>query len=415
MRFSPLLPAALLLAACGGGSDGLTNPPHDLICTSTAPRVLARMVGPAFDIADARPDAAEGSSSIQIDGDFPRTVGGRAGAFEYAAGPGSSFTTIDAFAVNANDVPTAELFIFATSAATVRTLSIAPVTLAQLHDRTFIPSASLVVYAEQYDPTVQDYTRWLIGQGGKIAISSVDSGDVGRVTLGVTLAGEWVDRAGTPLGCGTIAVSHIDAPIVRLLTPTGALHDTMTADVTGARADTIRTSTLASFQVLQPSRQRLLVMGSAAGDSTKELWLSLTGVAAGGDSIALGAPTLDEAMAGRASTSFGMMRVIPSTQSTSAQLWRSTNGAVTLTNVVQIGPLALCGWASGRYTFDATGVDLADTTTTLGTMTASGAFESRFTVLAPGDTVAGASVRTPPSALVHPATLAPGSGPKCPF
>jgi hypothetical protein len=233
--------------------------------------------------------------------------------------------------------------------------------------------------------------------------------------LDVTLAGEWVDSAGARLGCGTIAVSHIDAPLVRFLTTTGPLRDTLTSDLTGDRADTLRTSALASFQALQPSRQRLLVMGTMAGDSTKELWLSMAGVAAGSDSIALGAPTIDEAMAGRASTSFGMLRVIPSQQSTSEQLWRSTGGYVTLTNVVQIGPLALCGWASGRYAFDAAGVDVADTTASLGTTHASGAFESRFTVLAPGDTIAGTSIRTPGSQLVHPATLAPGSGPSCPF
>lgn len=417
MRFSPLLPAALLLAACGGGSDGPTDPPPapDLTCATVTPRVLAMQTGPSFAIADAQPNAAAGSAFVQIAGDFPRTINGRAGALESAAAPGLSFTTIDAYAVDTNQVPTAELFIFATSAATVRSLPITPVTLTQLHDPRFVPSGSIAVYAEQYDPAVQDYTRWLIGQAGTISITGADTGRVGRVRLDVTLAGEWVDRSSKSLGCGTIARGHIDAPLVRFVTANGALRDTLTSDIDGGRADTLRTGALVGFQVLEPSRQRLLVTGSAAGDSTKELWLSMASVPAGGDSIALGAPTLDEAMAGRASTSFGMVRVIPSTQSTSAQLWRSTGGYVALTNVVQIGPLALCGWASGRYAFDATGVDLADTTTSLGTLTASGAFESRFTVLALGDTIAGAAVRASGSDLVHPAALAPGSGPSCPF
>ena len=415
MRFAILLSAALVLAACGGGSEGMTDPPADTSCTEMTARLLARQVGPALSIADARPNAAAGSASFQISGDLPRTVSGRAGALEYASGPGSSFTFVDAFAVNEQGVPTSELFVVATAAATERQLPLTPVSLAQLHDKAFFPTGSFVVYAEQYDPAVKDYTRWLIAQSGTVNITHVDSGTIGRIQLTVSLAGEWVDHSGTTLGCGAIADAHVDAPLVRFLAPTAQLHDTLTAALASGRTDTLGTSTLASFQLLNPTQSRLLITGSVTGDSTKELWLSIPGVAAAGDSIALGTPTITEAIAGRASTPFGMLRVIPTADSSSEQLWRSTGGYVTLTNIVQIGPLALCGWASGRYHIDATGVDLADTTTSLGTMTASGVFESRFTVVAPADTLVGAAAMSLASRFVHPAALAPASGPSCPF
>jgi hypothetical protein len=373
-------------------------------------------VGPRLSIADSHQNAAAGSASFAIAGDFPRAVTGRAGAFEQGSGPGATVTVIDAFAVDAHGVPTAELFIFATSSATVRQLALAPVTLAQLHDTEFIPSGSLAVYAEQYDATVKDYTRWLVAKTGTVNITTVSSGDIGRVGVTVSLAGEWVDQSGTALGCGTIADARIDAPLLRLRTVSNTLGDTLTAQFDGARDDALGTDQLASFQVLNDARQRLLVAGSATpADSTMELWLSLNGIPASGDSIVLGAPSLDEAVAGRASVSFGMLRVGPSTSTTATALWRSTGGYVTLTDVVQMGPLALCGWASGHYSFDAAGVDLTADTALAGTLSASGAFESRFTVVAPADTLAASAATSLTSRFARLAMPARTSGVSCTF
>jgi hypothetical protein len=423
MRFAALLPALLpaaaLLTACEAGTTAPAIPPGDppaASCTNTQSSLRLRRVGPSFDIADAQPNAAAGRAAFHITGDLARSVGARASAFEQARGPGADLTVVDAFAADAQGEPMGELFIFIASAATVDQISLNPVTLAQLHDTTFVPSRAIAVFAEQYDSTSKDYAHWLLARSGTVDITSVSDGQIGRVALAVSLSGTWVDPTGKTLGCGKIEDASIEGPLLRLSTGSDPLRDTLTAQLAGARSGMLASSDLTSFQVLNPSHPRLLVTGSAApADSTMELWLSIPGIPGRADSIVLGATTLDEAVAGQADSSFGMLRVFPSGESSATQLWRSTSGYVTLTNIVQMGPLALCGWVSGRYAFDATGADLAADTALTGTLSASGAFESRFTALSPRDTLEGTAATSLAARFLRPSSPRRTSGATCAF
>jgi hypothetical protein len=192
------------------------------------------------------------------------------------------------------------------------------------------------------------------------------------------------------VGRGTLSAT-IEAPLLRVLTATSRLADTLDATTSGARVEALRTGTIDAFQVLRADQTRLVVVATVAGDSTRELWLSLPGVPAAGPPIALRDPTLDSARLGRAGVPFAMLRVIEQVtvgQTAVRQLWRSTGGTVELTNVVQTGPFGLCGWATGHLRFDAVGTDLADPShPDLGTLSTAGDFETKFTVLAPYDTL----------------------------
>ncbi|MDQ3812109.1 MAG: hypothetical protein M3336_17650, partial [Chloroflexota bacterium] len=277
----------------------------------------------------------------------------------------------------------------------------------------------VAVYAEQFDAAAGDYTRFLVARGGTARVTDVSSGDIGRVELSLSLDGEWRDRAGTLLGCGQIAGASVSAPLLRLGSGTGRLIDTLTATVAVARDEELATSTLDAFQVLHPGQVRLAVVGSVARDSTRQLWLSLDGIPTGG-TITLGEPTLEEARAGRAARSFGMLRVNPPSGGSSGQLWRSTSGEVELTNVVQAGPFALCGWVSGRYGFEAIGTDLSSGTPLGGRIVANGVFESKFTVLSPSDSLAGTERRSSVARFARSVWAAtappsPATGGSCPF
>jgi hypothetical protein len=413
---SPLL-AAALLSACSGGSDAPT-PPAQSCSSATAIRH-----GPFLAVADAQANASEGAATFGITGSFPRSVTGRSGAYERSVGA-LGFTVIDGFASDADGRPTAELVIFLTSRAQTGTTSLVPVTLAQFRDPNFFPAGPFAVYAEHFDDAAGSYTRYLLGKSGTVEVRGVSEGRIGRVELSLSMSGEWRDGMNASLGCGEITSATVNAPLLRLLTTTDSLRDTLHATVTGDRSEQLATSELASFQVLRPGQARLTIVGAdpasaSPSDSAKEVWLSLNGIPAGPDSVVLGEPTLDEARSGRATTSFGMLRVHSHegdlTGNDARQVWRSTGGYVKLTNVVQTGPLAQCGWVSGYYAFDAVGADLSSGSgASLGTLAASGSFESRLTVLSPADTLIDAQAPAGAS-LARAASPTAASGKACPF
>ena len=378
-----LLLTVLALAACGGGgSDGPTTPDA---CTGATLALHA-------DIAAPIPAAAAGTSTIAIAGTYPRSLAtARASAFEIGADP-NGFTIIDVPVTDATGHPTGELFLYLDEVAKAKKFLLEPITLPDLQTQ---PTFSFVLYAEGYDADQHDYTRWLLGTSGCVTLAAVQPGRVSRVRGDLTMSGEWQTLDGDPLGAGT-AHGSFDAPLLRVLTPTASLRDTLTAQASGARADQLKTGTVDAFQVLAPEQTRLAIVGTvpaaAATDSVRELWLSINGVPKAGDVVSLNDPTLGDAMRGRASVSFAMMRVIERigvpAQPYVRQLWRSTSGSVTFTNVVQNGPLGFCGWASGEYQFESEGAALlASGAESLGTAAFTGAFETKFTPLAPHDTL----------------------------
>ena len=117
-----------------------------------------------------------------------------------------------------------------------------------------------------------------------------------------------------------------------------------------------------------------------------------------------------------------MLRVNPPNGASGGQIWHSRQGEVQLTNIVQAGPLALCGWVSGRYQFEAVGTDVSsDPGTPVGSrMVAEGAFESKFTILSPSDSLTGTERRSSVARFarsVWPAAASPepAHGNSCPF
>lgn len=369
--------ASLVLLACGGGGEAGPEPVES--CTTTPLSVSLR-------IADLRTDAAPGAVTATIAGDFPRAITGRASAFSRTLFP--SFLVVDAFTSDGAGRPTGELFIFAPGTPAVGMRPLVPVTLQQVRDPTFIPTGPLAVWAEAFDPGLGDYTRWLVADTGTLGITSFRDADVGRVGLTISLSGTWRDASGARLGCGTIAGGTIDAPVVRGLSATTALIDTLEASTTGSRADMLASQTIDAFQTLGASDTRLLFVATIPGDSTRELWLSLNGARITADSVPLGELSLAGARAGRDTGSFAMLRVITvaGTTPTVAQVWRSTSGWVKLTNLVPGAPLILCGWGTARFSFVAAGHDNA-TGASLGTLEATGALEARYTVLSPADSL----------------------------
>lgn len=370
--------ALLAALACGGGG-GEAGPGPSRPCAA-APRVVS------LNVADARADAAPGTVSATITGDFPRVITGRASAFSRTLFP--AFLVVDAFVLDGTGRPGGELFIFAPGTPVVGTRPLVPVSLEQVRDPSFIPTGPLAVWAEAFDPNVGEYTRWLVAESGTLGITSIRGAEVGRVGLTISMSGAWDNGAGTHLGCGSITGATIDAPVVRGVSPTSALVDTLEAATTGSRVETLASQTIDGFQTLAASDTRLLFVATIPGDSTRELWLSLDGVRTTVDSIPLGELTLEGARSGRDTGSFAMLRVITAsgTTSTVAQIWRSTSGWVKLTNVVPGAPLILCGWGTAQFTFTATGHDNA-TGAPLGTLVASGALEARYTVLSRADSL----------------------------
>ncbi len=376
-RLTSLL-ALLAALACGGGGGESGPGPNDP-CAATVRALL-------LSIADSRGDAAPGTVSATITGDFPRTINGRASAFSRTVFP--AFLVIDAFILDAAGRPSGELFIFAPGTPAVGTRQLVPVSLQQVRDPSFIPAGPLAVWAEAFDPTVGDYTRWLVAESGTLGITSIRDGEVGRAGLTVALRGAWYNAGGTRIGCGRIDGAAIDAPVVRGVSPASALVDTVEVSLTGSRVETLASQTIDGFQTLAATDTRLLFVATIPGDSTRELWVSLNGARTGADSIPLGELTLEGARAGRDTGSFAMLRVVTVSGTTSrvAEIWRSTSGWVKLTNLVPGAPLILCGWGTARFSFSAVGHDNA-TGAPLGTLAASGALEARYTVLSPTDSL----------------------------
>jgi hypothetical protein len=385
----------LAALACGGG-DAPGPEPVDPCAASPLAVALA--------LADVRADAAPGMVAAAITGDFPRTLVGRASGFSRTMFP--SFLVVDAFTVDGAGRPTGELFIFAPGTPAVGTRALVPVTLQQVRDPNFIPQGPFAVWAEAFDAGLGDYTRWFIGDSGTLGIASFRDGEVGRAGLTLSLTGSWRDAAGARLGCGRITGATIDAPVVRGVSATTALVDTLEASATGSRTETLASQTIDGFQTLRANDTRLLFVVTIPGDSTRELWLSLSGARLTADSVPLRELSLEGARAGRDTASFAMLRVttLSGTTPVVAQVWRSTSGWVKLTNLVPGAPLILCGWGTARFSFTAAGHDNA-TGAPLGTLDASGVLEARYTVLSPADSLVDLAV----SRVARIGLAAPGS------
>src|SRR5687768_3769620 len=93
IALSRLTSAVVALAAlgCGGGGDEAGPAPVDEC--SGSPQSIA------LSLADVRTDAAPGTVSGTITGDFPRTISGRASAFSRTLFP--VFLVADAFTLDA--------------------------------------------------------------------------------------------------------------------------------------------------------------------------------------------------------------------------------------------------------------------------------------------------------------------------
>jgi hypothetical protein len=379
MSFSRLTSIIVTLAplACSSGADAGPAPIDQCPRPSVAfsPR-----------LADTRPDAAPGAVTASIAGDFSRTIAGPASGFSRTLFP--AFLVADGFTVDVAGRPTGELFIFAPGTPTIGNRALVPISLQDVHDPNFIPRGPFVVWAESFDNALGDYGRWLLGDSGTLGITTFRDAEVGRVSLTLSASGTWRSATGTFLGCGRIAGATVDAPVVRGISPTAALIDTVEASITGARTETIGSQTIDAFQTLRAGDTRLLFVATIPGDSTRELWLSLNGARLASDSVPLSELSLEGARAGRDTGSFAMIRVttVSGTTPTVAQIWRSTSGWVKLTNLVPGAPLILCGWGTARFSFTATGHNQT-TGASLGTLDASGALEARYTVLSPADSL----------------------------
>jgi hypothetical protein len=263
------------------------------------------------------------------------------------------------------------------------------VTLEELKDRAFFPSGAIAVYAEGYDATAKDYTRWLVAQSGCVSVRAVKAGDPGDMRVFALFSGEWRSNTGALLGYGS-ASAVLDARLLDLRT--SAPPDSMRATVTGARAKAFSTGTLRAFQLLHPEQTRLVIVGKQDADTTREIWLSVPGIPRAGDSIAFGTVSLAEAKATRTSPprSFAMIRMLETEGGLPAvrELWTSVDGYVKFGKAVQNGPLALCGAVSGTFAFNSQGTRLAPTATSIGTSgVTSGTFNTRTTIVSQSDSL----------------------------
>jgi hypothetical protein len=364
------------------------------------------------------PGLTRGTSQVNITGSQARAFNGGAGGYTANAGL-ASLAVLDAFATDAEGRPTAELFIlFPNEPEAGRRYQLAPVSAAQFNDPAWTPSEPFAVYGEAYDPVVRDYTRWFTNATGCLRIVDVIStaGEQRAAVAQVELNGTW-ERGAT--GSGSLT-ALLNAPFVSLY-GAGAQRDTLfaTMDTVPARAgapiDSIATNRLSVFQTLKSNDTRLVVGASArvagtTGDTT-ELWLVLPGVTRAGQLVALGAPTLDEAKAGRAAVPFGMVRFNgPGSPPVVQRIFRSTGGTVNIRELVLVGPAALCGWVRGDFDFDATGTDVA-TGGDLGTRRVAGTFKSTLTVLQPADSVRDSATMASAAAV----PLPPATAEQCTF
>ena len=365
--------ATLALIACGDGP----TPPSATCGDVTIPPSLTR-----------------GTSQVSITGSQARAFHGGAGGYT-ANNSLATFGVLDAFATDAEGRPTSELFvIFPGEPEANKRYQLAPVSAAQFNDPNFTPSQPFAVYGEAYDATARDYTRWFTNATGCLRFVDVIStaGEQRTAVAQVELNGSWEQGAS---GSGALT-ALLSAPFVSLY-GAGAQRDTLFATMdtlparAGAPVDSIATTRLAVFQTLKSGDTKLVVGASArvagtAADTT-ELWLVLPGVPHEGQIITLGAPTLAEAKAGRASVPFGMVRFdSPGSPPVVQRIFRSTGGTVNIRELVLVGPAALCGWMRGDFDFDVTGTDVASGAD-LGARHVTGTFKSTVTVLQPADSV----------------------------
>lgn len=359
-----------------------------------------------------------GTSQVSITGSQPRAFNGGAGGYTANASL-ATFGVLDAFATDAEGRPTAELFvIFPSEPEANKRYELAPVSAAQFNDPNFTPSKPFAVYGEAYSATTRDYTRWLTNATGCLRFVNVIStaGEQRTAVAQVEVNGSWEQGAS---GSGSLT-ALLSAPFVSLY-GTGAQRDTMFATMdtlpprAGAAVDSIATTRLAVFQTLKSGDTKLVVGASApvagtTGDTT-ELWLVLPGVPHAGQVVTLGAPTIAEAKAGRASVPFGMVRF--NTQGSPPvvqRIFRSTGGTVNIRELVLVGPAALCGWVRGDFDFNVTGTDVI-TGADLGTRHVAGTFKSTVTVLQPADSVYDGATAARVAAVPQP----PATAQQCAF
>ena len=353
-----------------------------------------------------------GTSQVSITGSQTRDFTGGAGGYTANASL-ATLGVLDAFATDAEGRPIAELFVlFPGIPEAGRYYRLTAVSATQFNDPNFTPNGPFAVYGEAYDSVSRDYTRWLTNATGCLRIIDVLSttGEQPSAVAQVELSGTWESGAS---GAGSLT-ALLNGPFVSLY-GAGAQRDTLFATMdtlparAGAPVDSIATNNLAVFQTLKSGDTRLVVGASApvaatAADTT-ELWLVLPGVPHAGQVVTLGAPTLADAKAGRASVPFGMVRFNgPGSPPVVRQIFRSTGGTVNIRELVLVGPAALCGWVRGDFDFDVTGTDLA-TGGDLGTRHVTGTFKSTVTVLQPADSVRdGATVAIAAAVPLPPAT-----------
>ena len=373
MRRLPACLFALTLVACSGGDD----PPKPSFCDEV---LIPAVPSPG----------SPGSVLAMISGTFPMDFLGTASAYQQGSTT-AAFTVIDGFRTDAANAPTGELFLFLRSGAKVTQAALVPVTLDQIRDPSFVPSGSFAVFATAFDSATKDYTRWLLGTSGCLRVGGFEPGAIGGLAAAVAMSGQWQSNTGQPLGTGVVSAT-VSAPTLDFRSGATHISEMMSATITGVRAKAFSASTLDAYQVLFPAQRRLLIVGTQPADTTRELWLSLTGVPQSGDSIELGTVTLAEARAGRAvlPTSFGMLRMLELDNGAAVvrEIWRSTSGWVKFGTVIQNGPLALCGMVSGTFAMTTQGTSLAQPATDLGVSTVSaGSFTTRMTVLSQSDTL----------------------------
>jgi hypothetical protein len=359
-----------------------------------------------------------GTSQVAITGSQARSFTG--GSSGYTANAGiASLSVLDAFAQDAEGRPTSELFVlFPNEPQAGKLYQLTPVSATQFADPDFVPSGPFAVYGDAFDPVARDYTRWLTNATGCLRIIDVAAtAGVQRVALAqVEIAGSW-ERGAT--GAAKLT-ALLRAPYVSLY-GAGAQRDTVFATMdtlparAGAAVDSIATTNLAVFQTLKAGDTRFVVGASqrrvgTSGDTT-ELWLVLPGVLRAGQSITLGAPSLDEAKAGRAPVPFGMIRFNAAGAPPVVQrIFRSTGGTVNIRELALVGPAALCGWVRGDFSFDVVGTDIA-TGADLGTRHVTGTFRSTVTVLSPSDSVVDGAITAHIASVPRP----PASADQCAF
>ena len=361
-------------------------------------------------------DLTSGTSRVTITGSQPRTFTGGAGGYSANSGL-TSLSVIDAYSRDAEGRPTSEIFVlFPTEPQAGQRYTLTPVSAAQFNDPEFIPSGPFAVYGDAYDPVARDYTRWLTRTTGCLRIIDVTTVGAARSAVAqLEIAGTWERGAS---GAGSLS-ALLNAPVLTLF-GAGAQRDTLFATMdtlparAGASVDTLATNNLAAFQTLKASETRLTIGASArrAGTAadTMELWLVLPGVPSAGQTITLGAPSLEEARAGRASVPFAMVRFnAPGNPPSVKRIFRSSAGTVTIRESMLVGPAAVCGWVRGDFSFDAVGTDLA-TGADLGQRRVAGTFRTTLTVLQPAD-----SVRDAASARVVTVPLPPATVEQCAF